>query len=173
MILFALLLACTAATDDTAAADPSCGDVDAGGTDTGDVPTVTGLWASSYGVDWFSDGCTVDNFDATSEGWITGGMTISGSLPDRIYAYFGPSGTPETERFWGAVDLYGGFTLTGEQPHSEGGTIHASFGGLVFHDVGTNRDVISGAVTLALDVDNDKVIDCYSRGDWEARKSGG
>lgn len=167
-----LLLACTSGpAADSAPTDPACGDIDGdGGADTGNAPSAIGTWTSTFGGSWFDERCAVENFDRDTETWI-GAFTVSGSLPDALYVYFGPSDNPFTERFYGAMDRFGGITFSGRQAHSAG-TIHANFGGLVYTDAGTGRDTISGSAFLGLDVDGDDVIDCSGQGDWKALKSG-
>jgi hypothetical protein len=171
MMLLAILMACgPGGSADSSPTDPACGDIDDAGTDTGNAPSAIGTWTSTFGANFYDEACAVQNFDRDTETWI-GPFTVSGSLPDALYVYFGPSGDPVTERFFGAMDRFGGITISGRHDHSEG-TIHAHFGGLVYTDQGTGRDTISGSAFLGLDVDDDNVIDCSAQGDWKAFKSG-
>jgi hypothetical protein len=171
-MILALLLAC-AGSDDSAASGsdaPSCGDADGGGTDTGDIPDVLGTWTSTFGSAFWDDNCATANLDQGTETWV-GAFYVEGTAPDAFYVYFGTAGSPDTDRFYGAIDRFGGITISGRYAHSAG-TLHASFGGLLYHDPNLDRDTINGAGSLGLDADGDGAIDCVARGSWTAFKSG-
>jgi hypothetical protein len=164
-----LLAACGPGKDDDSVAvvDDACGDVDGPGTDTGNIPNILGYWTSTFGSEFYEDGtCAVGGLTQESETWI-GAFEIRGN-PDTFYATFG---SRPDERFWGGIDAMGGSTMTGQHHHAEG-TMYAQFGGLLFHDQYTDRDVVEGAALLGMDVDEDAVIDCTVKGSWKANKSG-
>lgn len=171
MISLLVLLACNGGGDSaTGGVAQECGDVDGDGGDTGDVPSLTGTWTTStFAGAWWEDLCTAENFNEDSETWI-GAFYVEGEAPANLYVYFGPSGEPRTDRFWGAVDKYGGVSFSGQVDHTEG-TLHAQFGGKTFVD-GNDRTNIVGSAFLGLDVDADDVLDCWGQGNWQAIKSG-
>jgi len=159
------LLACDGA-DSADTANPSdCSDPDGNGGDTGNIPAVAGDWTVSFAAGYWDDNCTADDFDSSSEQWI-GPFTVIGAYP----SYRAEFRDLPDERWEVAVDLRGGFTMTGEVDH-EAGTIYANFGGLVYTDA-SGRAGIDGSAFLGLDVDADTVIDCFGRATWSANKSG-
>lgn len=164
-----LLLACGKGGDDSGATvdGEACGDPDASGTDTGNIPDLNGDWTSMFAQDFFEEACSADNLTQTSETWI-GSFQVSGSYVNGFQLLFGDN--PD-ERFLGALDPFGGVTFTGIHQHSAG-AMYANFSGLVYHDQYTDRDVIEGAATLGLDADGDARIDCLAKGSWKAFKSG-
>ncbi|MFZ5481551.1 MAG: hypothetical protein ACOZNI_32615 [Myxococcota bacterium] len=166
------LLACTATIDDSgAAADCECGDPDGPGGDTGDIPDVFGTWTSTWASAWYEDNCTAEGLDQGSEDWI-GAFSIRGTAPDALYVYFGPESDPVTDRFFGAMDTYGGFTMSGRYDHNAG-QMYVQFGGLVYPDPNlSGRATIRGSGFLGLDPDGDGDVDCYANGSWTALKSG-
>lgn len=168
--LFSLLLACSSDDALDTGVDPACGDVDGAGSDTGDIPTVTGSWTSQFATDFYDDDCTAANLSATSETWI-GAFTVSGSAPGNLYVYWGPRDNPTSERFWGAMDPRGGITFSGTREHPAG-TLYTQFGGLVYDDALQGRVTIRGSAMLGLDADGDGQIDCAARGSWTAFRSG-
>lgn len=171
MILALLLSACTGPSiDDSSGAAASCGDADGDGTDTGNLPDVSGSWTSQLDAGSFEDGCVADDFDAQSEQWI-GAFYVQGTAPDSLYVYFGPQGSETTDRFWGAMDKSGGLTFSGLQPHAAG-MIHATFSGHLYADEGLGHTVVRGGAFLGLDTDDDDTIDCYSTANWHGTKSG-
>lgn len=170
MISLLVLLACGTPEDSGAVVAQECGDIDGEGGDSGDVPSAIGTWTTSsrFGS-WWEDSCSAEDFDQSSETWI-GAFYVEGEAPVNLYVYFGPRGEPRTDRFWGAVDDYGGISFSGLVDHSAG-TLHANFSGKLFTK--TSGDVtIVGAGFLGLDVDADDVIDCWGQGNWQALKSG-
>lgn len=167
--LLLTLLACGGTGDSAATVDPACGDIDGAGGDSGDVPSVIGSWTSTFANAWWDDLCSAENFDEDSETWI-GSFYVEGEAPANLYVYFGPRGDPRTDRFWGAVDDYGGVTFSGLVPHSAG-TIHATFGGKTYTEEEGGVVIIGGGF-LGLDIDGDDTIDCYGQGNWRANKSG-
>lgn len=167
--LLLLLAACGKGGDDSTTGSPGdeCGDPDASGTDTGNIPDLNGAWTSLFAQDFFEEGCSADNLGQTTENWI-GSFQVSGSFVNGFQLLFGDE--PD-ERFLGALDPHGGVTFTGIHQHTAG-PMYANFGGLVYTDQYTGRDVIEGAATLALDADGDTKIDCLAKGSWKAFKSG-
>ncbi len=161
------LAGCTGRNADDTSSGSACGDPDGFGTDTGDIPAVLGNWTSTWAQLYFDDGCSTENLDRDTEGWI-GSLEMDGRAPDALYMRFG---TAPDDRFWGAMDLNGGITLSGTHTHTEG-TLYAQFGGLVYHDQYLDRDVIDGSGILGLDTDADKAIDCVVKASWKAIKSG-
>lgn len=148
----------------------SCGDIDGPGTDSGDLPDVLANWSVTYASDYYDSICSAPSLDRDSEGWLNS-FYILGRAPDALYVYFGTQGAEESERFIGAMDPYGGITITGRYAHTAG-TLHAQFGGLLYHDPNLDRDVIQGASTFGLDADGDDGIDCLIRASWTAYKAG-
>jgi hypothetical protein len=164
-----LLWACTGEEDsgDTSSSADVCGDLDGNGGDTGNIPNVLGSWTTSLAAAYWVDNCTVSDFDETSEqDWI-GAFTIKGSIPYSMSASF--NNNPD-ENFSAAMDVRGGFTMTGTHAH-DAGTLYANFSGLVYTGL-DGRDNIDGNAFLGLDVDADTVIDCYALSSWSANKSG-
>lgn len=170
ILLFSLLMSCGGKDDSATSTTSTCGDPDGSGTDTGNIPDLSGDWTSSFALEYYTDTCTAENFNQTSETWI-GSLTVGGSAPDDLYIYFDSTVTSDTEYFFGAVDRHGGVSFSGPHAHAAG-TVYAQFGGLVYHDQYLDRDVIEGSAFLGLDVDDDGLIDCYAKGSWTARKSG-
>jgi hypothetical protein len=164
------LVACGHHSDDSSGTsdEAACGDIDGPGNDTGDVPNLLGVWTSSFAQAFYDDGtCAVANLTQTSETWISA-FEVVGSPSSSFYLTYNDR---DDERFWGAIDPFGGVTYTGLHHHAEG-TMYAQFGGLLYHDQYIDRDVIDGAAFLGLDVDGDAVIDCGVKGSWKATKSG-
>lgn len=169
LLLLALLVGCGKGADDSsgAADDDTCGDPDGPGGDTGDVPSLLGAWTSSFAQDFYDDSCTADNLGQTTEGWI-GAFTVTGSVENGFLLEFTQT---DDEKYYGRMDPFGGVTFSGLHTHSAG-PMYAQFGGIVYHDPYTDRDVIEGAATLGLDADGDAQIDCLAKGSWKAFKSG-
>lgn len=169
MTLLLTLLACGPAATDTGSGsdDAACGDPDGDGGDTGDIPNVLGKWTSLFATDFYKDGCSIADLDETSETWI-GAFGLEGRVPDNISASFNKN--PD-EGFHAALDSRGGFTMTGNHQRADL-VVYAQFGGLVYHDLALDKDVINGMGTLAFDADGDTFIDCYARGSWNAIHSG-
>ncbi len=161
--LLLLALGCDG-TDSTDLGDCSDPDGDGGG-DTGNIPAVAGDWTTTFAAAGWEDNCTAVGFDKDSEQWI-GPFTVLGAYP----SYRAEFHELEGERWEVAVDLRGGFTMTGQVDHEEG-TIYANFSGLVYTDI-SDRSGIDGGAFLGLDVDADLTIDCYARASWSANKSG-
>ena len=165
------LAACDAAADsgDTGAADTEvCGDLDGSGTDTGDIPNVLGSWATTFGVSYWDDNCTVSGFDENTEAeWAGEAFEIKGTVPNSLYVEFQDD---PSNRYEAAIDARGGLSISGTHAH-DAGTIYAQFGGLVYTG-NDGRQGIDGSAFLGLDVDADKTIDCYARASWSPNKSG-
>ena len=169
-VLSLFLAACGGDSLDSGASAETCGDVDGpSGADTGNVPDVNGAWTSTFAQNYYDDDCTAANLSATSEAWI-GALEVLGT-PESLYVYFGSADRPTTDRFWGALDPYGGITFTGRKDHPAG-ALHVQFGGLVYDDPNRGRPTIRGSAFLGLDADQDGDIDCGARGSWTAFKSG-
>jgi hypothetical protein len=164
--LLTLFFGCAGAELDSGTVPAECGDPDgADGTDTGNIPTVSGSWTSSFAAAYWDDNCTASGFDQTTETWI-GAFKIEGAYP----SFRGSFNSQEDVRFEVAVDARGGLTMTGEVER-EPGTVYANFAGLVYSGT-SGRDGIDGSAFLGLDVDDDQQIDCYARASWSANKSG-
>lgn len=163
-----LLGACAKPTDDSVGAGDACGDVDGSGHDTGNIPNLLGYWSSTFGAEFYDDGtCAIEDLTRDSETWI-GAFQIVGSPSSSFYLSFADR---EDEKFWGAIDDFGGLTFTGEHHHASG-TMYAQFSGLLYHDQYQDRDIISGASFFGMDTNTDTVIDCGVKGSWNAYKSG-
>ncbi len=168
-LAFLLLAACAPGADsgDSSGDGSSCGDPDGNGGDTGNIPDVLGLWTTTLGAEYWNDGCAVPNFDLSSESEWIGAFEVKGSAPSSLYAYF--QDEPE-ERLEAAVDLRGGFTMSGLHQH-EAGPLYVNFSGLVYTD-NNGRTNIDGNAFLGFELTGDEIIDCYARTSWSPAKSG-
>ncbi len=168
LLLFLLGAACAGSKDDSTTSAADCGDLDGPGTDTGNIPNISGFWTSSFASEFYEDGtCAVENLTRDSESWI-GSFEVVGSPTSSFYLVY--ADRPD-EKYWGAMDVNGGISFTGTHDHSAG-ALYASFGGLTFHDKYQDRDTILGSATFGLDTDADTLIDCTVKGSWNAYKSG-
>jgi hypothetical protein len=150
----------------------SCGDLDGDGTDSGDIPDVLGSWSAyEYGVAAYIPGCAITGADQESEDEWIDTLNVEGRVPDGLYAWFGVEEARDQEYFYGALDPRGGITFTGTHADAAG-TVYANFSGLVFMDTALNKNVIRGSATVAYDVDDDAVIDCYNVASWSVNKAG-
>ncbi len=169
-LTFLFLAACAPGADsgDSSGSGSNCGDPDGNGGDTGNIPDVLGLWTSSLGAQYsYFDGCAVPNFDLSTESEWIGAFEVKGAAPSSLYAYF--QDEPE-ERLEAAVDLRGGFTMSGLHQH-EAGPLYVNFSGLVYTD-NNGRTNIDGSAFLGFDLTDDEIIDCYARVSWSPSKSG-
>ena len=94
-------------------------------------------------------------------------MVIGGRVPNNLYATFNSS----DERFFGLESANGGIVFSGVH-HDALGTMYASFGGMVYHDVHRQRNYIEGFAFIGVDTNRDGSIDCSARGEWTATRSG-
>ncbi len=138
--------------------------------DTEDVPVLPGSWSSIFGTQSYDDSCQMDSISQSSETWINGAaLHVGGYEPDGLYAYFGDDGD---ERFYGVVGEDGSVVFSGLHAHSSGYTMHVAFGGVVYADEVSGRDVIEGFGYMGVDITGDNAIECDVRGQWQAMRSG-
>jgi hypothetical protein len=162
-----MLLACAGnGNSDTAgeALDDSCGDLDAGGSDTGDMPSLQGDWSLYFGDDAWWDDCDISDFGRGSERWLDGTFSITGQVPDRFHA------TLDGDEFGGLQEPGGGVIFTGTRIDKDLGAVTVSFGGHPYTDVYRDVEIIEGFGFLGIDQDQDGIQDCEVRADFEARK---
>jgi len=150
--------------------DCHCGDPDGDGTDTGDIPDLWGDWTTNFGSQEFIETCGIEDLSPASETWINNAaMQIGGYVPDGLYAFFGDD---DEERFYGVVSSHGSVGFSGRHMRRDGYEAHVAFGGLAYHDVYRERDVIEGFGFMGIDLNADGAIECEARGEFTARKSG-
>lgn len=143
-----------------------CGDIDGPGGETGDLPSITGFWTTTFGTKAFYDDCEVGGISESEMDWIDGAvMEIKGTPPDNLAADF------DEDRFYGLLNDYGGTTFAG-QYSLNGYDLSVSFGGLLYYNEHQERAKIDGAAFVGVDLDDDGSIDCGLRGDFTALQSG-
>ncbi len=165
-LLWLLALACSGNGKDSGGIDDACGDLDGGGGDTGDLPSLHGEWRMAFGDDTWWDDCDIADFGQGSESWLDGTFTIEGQVPDRFHA------TLDDEAYGGLQEPGGGVVFTGTRIDKDLGAVTVSFGGQPYSDAYRDIEVIEGFGFLGIDQDQDGVQDCEVRADFEARKSG-
>ncbi len=159
------LLSCNGNGNDTGTAvDVSCGDLDAGGGDTGDVPSLSGEWSMAFGDDTWWDDCDIADFGQGSERWLDDNFTIVGQVPDRFHTAI------DEDTYTGLQEPGGGVIFTGTRVDKDLGAVTVSFGGHPYSDAYRDIEVIEGFGFLGIDQDQDGVQDCEVRADFEARK---
>lgn len=157
---------CFGGRDEAETGASECGDLDGPGGETGDLPTITGFWTTTFGSKSFYDDCNVSDLSESDLDWINGGvMEIKGSPPDNLAADF------DEDRFYGLLNDYGGTTFAGVYSLN-GFELHVSFGGLLYYNEHQERARIDGAGFMGVDLDEDGSIDCGLRGDFTAQRSG-
>ncbi len=169
LVLAALsLLACGPSdSGDTGPVDPLwCGDVDADGHETGDVPNVLGDYQGSVGVNFYKDNCGLSGLDEGSIGFLNGDLSIEGFAPDGLDMILRGD---RTNQLHGVISPTGGINLVGRRP-TAWGVMNLSVGGLLYGDVYIDQDYLQGFVYVGLDLENDRVIDCDIWSDWRAFK---
>jgi len=163
--LLLAILSCNGATEDSGAAlDDSCGDLDGGGGDTGDMPSLHGDWNMSFGDDLWWDDCDIANFGQGTEGWLDDPFSITGQVPAQFHA------TLDGDSYPGLQEPGGGVIFTGTRIDKDLGAVTVSFGGHPYSDAYRDVQVIEGFGFLGIDQDQDGVQDCEVRADFEARK---
>lgn len=153
----------------SASADGECGDLDGGGTDTGDLPNILGNWTSTFANQIDFETCGITGLKPEDMNWIDGGaFSIDGTPPSGLYAEFTQE---EGERFYGIESSHGGVVFSGIHVE-QGYELHVSFGGLLFSSGLTGNTEIRGHAFMGIDRDGDGAIDCGLQGDYTAFKSG-
>lgn len=170
LLVLTLSAGCSSGTDSSQpAADDACGDLDGGGTDTGDLPNILGNWTSTFAnqLDW--ETCGITGLKPSDMDWINGSaFSIGGTPPGNLYAVFTRA---EDERFYGIESSHGGVVFSGihiEQDYA----LHVSFGGLLFTNDQTGRTEIRGHAYMGVDSVGDGALNCGLQGDFTAYKSG-
>ena len=135
-----------------------------------DYLPVAGFWTIDTGQYYYDQefDCTGEGFVDGIDEWLNGSMEIKGRVPHDLYVFLN---NEEDQYYSGKINEVGGIVFAGIREQN-GQTVQFSIGGLAYDDAYLGRMAIKGFAYAAVDSIGDGELDCGTRADFIAYKSG-